>query len=589
MQATDRTFREITDTSIQFIVPVFQRDYKWGKEQWQRLWADVNRAGSGNPYAGHFLGSLVQIDTGRTVPGLGSWLVIDGQQRLATLTLLLAALRDHLNATGWESDESELTVGLLDDLFLKNRYGRGEARYKLSLRRTDNETLHALVDGKTLDILEGDPSGQIADAYKFFRERLKDCDPAAVYNSIASLRIVEVTLNREFDDPQFVFESLNDTGVDLSEGDKVRNYLLMGLAEQQQNELYAEYWSKIEGYFRGQDGNLDDNLLDEFLRNYIPLKRKDQQQFRRNQIYAEFKLSRNAIQGENTLQQLLADMRRFAGYYAAFEGSAHIPSKQLANAMRNARSQGATPAVLIMRLYDCYDNQQKQTLTEKDFIQSLELIESYILRHTICGRRIQSYRRIFAEMTLDIDENAPAESLRLTLAKPRGSYGSWSFQSDSAFFNTIQTTNLFQFQICRHILDRMEEFRLENSDTKELADTNNFTIEHIMPQSIESSSEPHRTYGKKWQEMLGGDWQQVHSDWLHRLGNLTLTGCNPDMRNLPFEEKKTIPCGFNNSPLRLNYLVREQSQWTAAEMEARGKQLAERALRIWPYPQANEA
>ena len=442
----------------------------------------------------------------------------------------------------------------------------------MSLRRTDNETLHALVDGKNLDTLEGNPSGQIMDAYKLFRERLKDCDPAAVYNSIASLRIVEVTLNRGFDDPQFVFESLNDTGVDLSEGDKVRNYLLMGLAEQEQNELYTEYWSKIEGYFRGEDGNLDDGPLNSFLQSYIALKRKDREQVKRNQIYDEFKKSRNAIQADGTLEQLLADMRRFAGYYAAFEGRKEMSTQELTDAMRNLRQHGNTPAELIMRLSDCYDNQQ--TLTEDDFIRSLMLIESYILRHAICGHQIRSYRRIFAEMTLDIEEKAPAESLRLTLSKPRGGYDFWSFQSDFAFSNAIQTTNLAQFQICKYILDRLEE----SFKSKEQISTDKFTIEHIMPQSLT----------KEWQEMLSGDgwgWQQAHANWLHRLGNLTLTGYNPEMSNRSFEEKKTF---YGEAPLRLTQFVRNQPQWTAAEMETRGKELAERALRIWPYPQASQ-
>ena len=570
MRAVDRTLREIIGNSIQFIVPVFQRDYKWGIEQWQRLWADVNHARSGNPYSGHFLGSLVQIDTGRTTPALGSWLVIDGQQRLATLTLLVSALRDHIEACNWDGEEAGLTAELLDDVFLKNRHARGTARYKLSLRRTDDATLHALVDGKTLDTLEGSPSGQIADAYQFFRERLKDCDPATVYNRIASLRIVEVILDRGHDDPQFIFESLNDTGVTLSEGDKVRNYLLMGLPEQEQNNLYTEYWSKIEGYFRSEDGQLNDAILGDFLRNYIVLKRKDQQEVKRDQIYTEFKTSKSTIQAEGTLKQLLADMKRFAGYYAAFRFPQQMLSGGLADAMRNFRRlENTTPAILVMHLYDCYDSHQ--TLTEKDFIRSLELIESYIIRHAICGHQIRRFWNIFAAMSLDIDEAAPAESLRQTLAKDRGSYGFWSFQSDSAYSNAIQTTNLAQFQICKYILERLER----SFESKHSVSTGNLTIEHIMPQSL----------SEEWQKNLdknGEDWQQVHVDWLHRLGNLTLAADNPEMSNKPFEEKKAF---YAENPLQLTRFVREQPQWTASEMEQRGKMLAERALKIWPYPQ----
>ena len=553
MHAQDRTFREIIGNSIQFIVPVFQRDYKWGQEQWQRLWDDINRVGSGKINAGHFLGSLVQIDTGRTTPALSSWLVIDGQQRLATLTLLAAALRDHINSIELEESESSLTVGVLDDHFLKNRHGKGDEGYKLILRRTDNATLHAIVDGNYSNAFDGSTSGQVADAYKFFRGQLSGCDPAALYNSIATLRIVEVTLDRDHDDPQFVFESLNDTGVDLSEGDKVRNYLLMSLEEQEQNYLYTEYWSKIEDNFRGEDGNLDDGLLNPFLQNYMVLKLKGLEQIRRNQIYDKFKESRNTIQGEGTLEQLLADMRRFAGYYATFEGRKAMPSRRLASAMGNLRHLGNTPAVLIMRLWDCYDH--LHTLTEGNFIRALGLIESYLLRHTICGHQIRSFRRIFAEMTLDIDEETPAESLCRTLAKPRGSYDFWTFQSDNAFSKAIQTTNLARFQICKYILERLENF-----ENKEPTETKCLQIEHIMPQNPEN-----------WKKTLGENWRQIHEEWLHRLGNLTLTGHNPEMSDLCFEHKKTIKGGYNDATVRITKFVREQPVWTSEQMKTRGR------------------
>ena len=573
MQATDRTFREIIGNSIEFIVPVFQRDYKWSQEQWQRLWADVTRPGSGNPYAGHFLGSLVQIDTGRTTPALGSWLVIDGQQRLATLTLLVSALRDHIGASNWDGEEAGLTAELLDDLFLKNRHARGNARYKLSLRRTDDATLHTLVDGKALDTLEGNPSGQIADAYQFFRDRLKDCDPTTVYNSIASLRIVEVTLNREYDDPQFVFESLNDTGVDLSPGDMLRNYLLMRLPEQEQTRLYMEYWSKIEGCFRDADSKLNDDLFNSFLQNYLALKRRERQLIPDHRLYEEFKKYKDTLEEENALERLLTDMRRFAGYYAAFRGRHQIPSEGLSDAMLYVRRRGTTPTALIMRLWECYDYQQ--TLTERDFIQALTLIESYLLRRTVMGfqTRWSSYWSTLTSMAHNITDQPPLEQLRKDFAAIQGWHWGWRFPGDSEFANALHNHDLYALGIiCKRILERLEK----SFESKEAIPTDNFSIEHIMPQTLND----------RWREMLGNDWEQDHSQWLHRLGNLTLTGYNSDMSNNSFKEKKAF---YDENPLRLTQFVRRQDVWTVEEMEVRGKELAERALRIWPHPHANEA
>ena len=569
MQATDRNFREIINNSLQFIVPVFQRDYKWGSRQWQRLWDDVNRAASLNPATGHFLGSLVQIDTGRTTPSLSSWLVIDGQQRLATLTLMMTALRDHINETGWDGDDTGPTPELLDDLFLKNRHARGDARYKLSLRRTDDSTLHALVDGKGLDTLESRPSGQIAGGYQFFRERMRDCNPSAIYNGIASLRIVEVTLNREHDDPQFIFESLNDTGIDLSPGDMVRNYLLMRLEEQEQTGLYLEYWSKIENHFRNDQGQMNDAEFNSFLQNYLALKTKVRRQIPDNSLYEAFKRYKET-QAESGLEHLLADLRRFAGYYAAFQGRMPGHPPGLVDAMRQVRRRGTTPAALVMQLWDCYDRQD--TLAERDFIQALTLIESYLLRRAVMGvqTRWGSYWSTFAGFAHNIGDKPPLEHLRQDFAGIESWKWNWRFPTDREFAKALEERDLYSLDVtCKRILERLENF-----ETKEPSVTDNLSIEHIMPQSP----------GPEWQEMLGENWQQVHSQWLHRMGNLTLTGYNPEMSNRPFDDKKTIPGGFSDSAVHLNRFVREQQVWTAAEMEARGKDLAQRALRIWPHP-----
>ncbi len=567
MQATDRTFREIINNSIEFIVPVFQRDYKWGPKEWQRLWGDVNRAGSGNPHAGHFLGSLVQIDTGNTTPALSSWLVIDGQQRLATLTLLLSALRDHIEAAGWDGEGTDLTVESLNDLFLRNRHARGDARYKLSLRRADNATLHAIVDGQDLGNIDGSLSEQVADAYKYFVGQLPSCDPAALYNSIASLRIVEVTLKRDYDDPQFIFESLNNTGVDLSPGDMVRNYLLMGLEEQEQTRLYTEYWRIIEGYFRDPGGQLNDDGFNSFLQNYLALKRREQRPIPENLLYEEFKNYKEKIQGETNLEQLLADVRRFAGYFAAFRGRQLIPSQKLADAMLYVRRRGTTPTTLVMRLWDCYDRQH--TLTEEDFIQALVLIESYLLRRAVMGfqTRWSSYWSKFADMARNIDQS-PIETIKWSLRSQAEWYWPWRFPGDVEFAKALRERDIYELGlICNRILERLEE----SFESKEEVSTSKLQIEHIMPQTL----------NKEWRDMLGEDWEQVHSDWLHRLGNLTLTGYNPEMSNYSFTKKKSF---YNENPLRLTQFVREQPVWTAVEMEKRGKQLAERALKIWPYP-----
>lgn len=221
-----------------------------------------------------------------------------------------------------------------------------------------------------------------------------------------------------------------------------------------------------------------------------------------------------------------------------------------------------------MRLYDCYENGR---LAEKDFVQCLRLIESYLLRHAVFGHQIRSFWRIFAGMTLDISDESPDKSLSDSLVKPRGSYGFWSFPSDENFTRCIQEKNLYSLQVCRNILDR-----LENEGEREPSPIGNYSIEHIMPQTLTD----------EWRDMLGEEAERIHQEWVHRLGNLTLTGYNSEYSNSSFCVKKARKNGFNEAAVRLNLFVRNQSKWTVDQMEERGKLLAERALKIWPYPEA---
>ena len=574
MQAGKRSFREIVDTSINFIVPVFQRDYKWGTDQCQRLWDDIIRSTSGDAITGHFLGSLVQIDTGRTTPSLGSWLVIDGQQRLTSLTLLVAALRDHIEETGWTGNGGP-TPEQLEGQFLKNRYANGEQKYKLSLRRADNAVLHALVDSKDPMDLSSGESDQVRENYHFFRGKLRTpgCDLTALYNGIASLQVVEVVLEIGKDDAQFVFESVNDTGIHLSQSDLVRNYLLMRLEEERQTSLYTEYWSKIEGYFRNLNGQLNDGGFDRFLRYYSALK-TNRQSNSVGRIYEEFKQRHSDIQSGDTLEALLQDMLRLAGYDAAISGSGRLNSQRATSVLHSAHRSRNPARLLMLRLCEVYDH--LGTMGENDFVEAVSILENYMVRRAFMGWRMQdrSYRQVFERIVPQITNQPPLEVVRREMTEWPGQQhgGLWAFPDDAEFSRRLQAVRLysdFDYGLCHYILSR-----LENYGSNEPSPVGEYQIEHIMPQQP----------GAEWQQMLGDDWERLHSEWLHRLGNLTLTGYNPAMSNRPFHEKKTIPGGFNQSAVRLNQYVREQEVWTEAQMAERGRRLAERALQIWPYP-----
>ena len=346
--------------------------------------------------------------------------------------------------------------------------------------------------------------------------------------------------------------------------------MLMGLVcpeHQAERSIHQILEQRSKAYFREPNGKLDDNAFDSFLQDYVSLKREDRERVPRNRVYDEFQKSRDAIQREGTtLEELMEDIRRFACYYARFMGHKTIPSTQLANAMHNLRRLGSMPTVLIMQLYDCYHSQH--SLSEEGFIHVLGLIESYLLRRAVIGFRTWwgSYWSIFADVARKVSHGPlePLHRVQYELEALDEHYRPWRFPRDKEFSKALQERDMYQLgQICKHLLDR-----LENDQTREPSPVNTYTIEHIMPQTLTPS----------WREMLGEDCEEIHHLWLHRLGNLTLTAYNQKYSNRPFEEKKTIRGGFNESAVRLNRFVRTQPKWTPHQMEERGRDLSRQAL-----------
>lgn len=556
MKAIDRLFTEIINGTTQFVIPVFQRDYTWTEPQLRELWNDVIHVARTGPGRGHFLGSIVYVPTGDSSAGFTKWLLIDGQQRLTTLMLMLAALRDHIQETDWQGNENDPTAKRIEAYFLKNVHEEGDRQHKLMLRRIDRATLRAIIDQEELP---ADASERINESYEFFREQLLDTDPADVYLGIGRLVIVDVTLDRNSDDPQLIFESLNSTGVDLSQSDLIRNFILMRLPENEQTRLYDLYWSKIESLFIGSE-----KVFDAFARDYLALKTHTKKQAKADEIYHTFRrhIGKSCDELEG-LEETLKDMLRFARYHAAFSLGKNSTGA-LGESLSRVRHLVDVPATLIMRLFECHDH--FGTLTEQKFIEALGLIESFVIRRAVCGLQTRGYWLVFANLAYKVREDTPFESLLVGLARHSENA---RYPTDKEFQLALHDRDLYSLRICRHLLERHE-----NHDTREPTDTTQYTIEHIMPQNEKLIP--------AWQEMLGENWEEIQRTWLHRFGNLTLTGYNSTYSDRSFHEKKSISGGFNESSVRLNKFVREQAVWTQVEIEQRGVDLANRSLHIWP-------
>jgi uncharacterized protein with ParB-like and HNH nuclease domain/predicted transport protein len=562
MKAIHSLFTKIINGTTQFVVPVFQRDYRWSESQCEQLWTDVLMIAQDASTRQHFLGSLVYISTGDTSAAFTRWLLIDGQQRVTTLTLLLAALRDHIREISWQGGEESPTAARIEAYFLKNTNEEGSRRPKLVLRRHDQETLHAILESSDLPAIH---SERIVENYEYFREQVVHADPDDVYHGIGRLVVVDVTLDSG-DDPQLIFESLNSTGIDLSQSDLIRNFILMRLPEKQQTSLYESYWSKLEALFRGSE-----KTFDAFLRDYIAFKIKATKQEKAADIYQSFRREFSALERScGGLEPLLTELLRFGRYHAAFSSGAQVVPA-LADDLARLRRLVDVPALLVMRLFDCHE--RCDSLSIPDFRRAMGIVESYLFRRAICGEQTRSYWQIFANLAYQIGDESPLTDLEVGIARLRDVY---RFPADADFRREVLGRDIYALRVCSYLLDR-----LENHGSREPTDTSSYTVEHILPQN-ERLPEP-------WQRMLGPDAKTLQKTWVHRLGNLTLTGYNSTYSDRPFDEKKTIPGGFEQSSVRLNQFVREQPKWTVAEIDKRGQLLADRALQIWPVLQVDPA
>ena len=553
--ATPTKYLSHVNSNIQFIVPVFQRNYCWQIEQCARLWNDIENSKE----KGHFLGIFVNVHNDGTT-NFHKWLVIDGQQRLTTLTLLMVALRNYLNEN---ECSGTLSPEEIEKIFLINESKPIDSkdRFKLLLRGVDDKTMRKYVNLKDKHELDNESeenySESIQNAYEYFRNKLAETklDLNDVYKKVSNLSFVVITLKHN-DEPQFVFETLNSTGVDLSQSDLVRNFLLMGLREPEQNDFYDKYWSKIEKFFEKSS-----NFLDDFLRDYIVLKERITKPIKNDEIYDSFK--RYKDKHKLTSENILKDLIRYAPHYA----KCVIPwsfTQGVSKEIYYLREYGTTHAILLMKLGDL---QKSGKLGNDDYLKMLSWIDSYLLRRVVTKLTTKSYRSRFASIAHSVDENDPINSFQIALDQLSGNYEN---PNDEVFRTALETNNLFRLRLCHYILSR-----LENYEQNEPSPTRSYEVEHILPQNTNLNED--------WRDMLGDDWEDEQNTWVHRLGNLTLSGYNQKYSDRSFEYKKKIKDGFEDSAVRLNKYVREQDQWTEKEIEERGKILSEIAMKIWPY------
>ncbi|CAG1000505.1 hypothetical protein METP2_03224 [Methanosarcinales archaeon] len=563
MKATEAKLLDFLKKSPQFVIPIYQRTYSWNEKECRQLWEDIMRTGRNDAVTAHFVGSIVYVEKGLySVSSQSPLLVIDGQQRLTTATLLIEALARSL---GDREPLEGFSAKKLRNYYLLNPLEDGERKYKLVLSQTDKASLIALLEQQGWP---RDHSIRVAANFKFFEDRLAESkdELEALCRGLAKLVIVDISLNRDQDNPQLIFESLNSTGRELSQADLIRNFILMGLEPKLQTELYEKFWRPMEVDF-GQEGYA--THFDSFMRHYLTVKMNEIPNVR--EVYEAFKQhARSPDATRAGVKALVEDIRAFASYYCsmALNSEQDATLKAAFHDLRELRVDVAYPFLL-----EIYHDYATHVLAKDELHQAVRWVENYVFRRAVCEIPTNSMNKTFATFTRSLKKDRYLESIQANfLLLP--SYR--RFPTDDEFKRALQLKDLYNFRSRSYWLRR-----LENHDRKERVPVDDYTIEHIMPQNEKLPAQ--------WQAELGPDWQRIQKTYLHSLGNLTLTGYNPEYSDRPFVEKRDMKGGFVESPLRMNQGLDKIEHWNEKAIINRAEILASKAVTVWSTPQLDPA
>ncbi|MGN8479723.1 GmrSD restriction endonuclease domain-containing protein [Helicobacter pylori] len=534
----------------QFVIPIYQRLYSWKKEQCKQLWDDIIKIGGNDKMNGHFIGSILYVLDGNTPSS--PLLIIDGQQRLTTITLLLIALRDHLN----DEDEflKEFSCQKIQNSYLINSDEKGDKKFRLILSESDKDTLLSLIDKDRRKPSE--PSSKIMENFKLFEEWIrKNTDKLeTIFKGLEKLMIVWIALEKGKDDPQLIFESMNSKGIELTQTDLIRNYIVMETEIERQEDFYNQYWRAMEEHFKQNE-----TLFNRFVRHYLTIKMGEIPNI--NKVYEAFKDYR---QKEGIgIEDLLKDLKKYCGYFCqiAFKKEDNKDLNKALGFLVDLEMDVIYP--LLLELYSDYSD---GVLSEQDFTPIIDLIESYICRRAVCGLGTNSLNKVFPFVTKKINKDQYLESIKVHFGylteKQR-------FPNNDEFKKLFITIDFYHFQKREYFFKRLETFK-----TKEPVNTKECTIEHIMPQKLT----------EEWKRDLGENFQAIHDKYLHTIGNLTLTGYNKEYSNKSFQEKRDMEKGFKQSPLRLNQSLKDLESFGEEKIKKRANDLADWALKIWTYP-----
>ncbi len=560
----------ISEMNTRFVVPVYQRPYSWDETQCAQLWDDILATGR-KRHASHFTGSIVTIQDGSiSEQGVAPLLLIDGQQRITTISLLLIALARQAGRARAFSREEVIEGG-----YLTNRFRTGDDHYKLTLSKSDLSRYRTLVDAVELDAeMPEDETGRLARNLAFFERRIAALDDVdLVWRGLQRLEVVSIALAQGQDEPQVIFESMNATGKDLSCADLVRNFVLMSYPVAEQRDLYRTYWQPIEQLLGTQDF---DATFDDFLRSYLSVvhaptsmdKVDAYQSFKRYVLFCGF--------NENDrMKNLSLKLKRFARYYVAVTRG-EVDDPELAAMFRRLAQLGACVAnPLLISLYDGFEHHE---FTREAFLELLSTLQSYLLRRAVCDCPGSALAPFLSSLIarLDAVRSEEGDLVAAMLSMLLNEEGTpRRFPTDAEFARALATRDMIGFAHTRFLLTGIE--RGLNPNAAAELETRAWTVEHVMPE--------HALKDDAWRRVLGAQPERAYQACVNTLGNLTLTSGEFDLQEGSFDEKRAR---VTADGLAIAETVAESNEWTPERIRARTEDLASLAMRVWPLPSVPE-
>ncbi len=555
----------ISKADTRFVIPVYQRNYDWTHAQCKQLLNDILAVSKDDDVKSHFLGSIVYIHDGvYTSSEVKELVVIDGQQRLTTITLLYIALYNFAKDIG-----DERTRDKIQEQYLINKYADDSDKIKLKPAENNDKALKFLLHKHEND--EFEQFSRLIENYNYFKENINEDNYQGILDGIQKLHFVEISLDRNNDNPQRIFESLNSTGLDLSEADLIRNYVLMKLERRDQERVYDTYWKYVEQNATNEDTR--ENKVSDFIRDFLTIK--NNKIANKNAVYAEFKKKYQFDNDVEKLEDVLSELKNFSRLYNKLINPKNEKDNDISYQLILIKKlEINTSYPFLMRVYKDYED---KVISKEIFLSALEIVQSLTWKRFIVGLPTNGLNKIFMSLYDSVDQDDYLNSIQTALLKKKGTQ---KFPNNSEVFSALKDKDMYNIQAKNrsYFFEKFENF--DNVEKVDVENNEKITVEHIFPQNPELT----------WKNNLNSeDYNFIKENYVNTIANLTLSGNNGKLSNKYFTEKRDMnkdggEQGYKYSRLWLNRDLKDLESWGINEIENRFKSLSERFSKVWKYP-----